>query len=135
MCTLLSELFHDLLEWWEMASRVLKGDAVVFCYKHANYLLDTLWHGTSHAIIPRYPLLHMPPSNKAVSLPCHGLVPTPKPQESLQAGAHDGCKGEPKWTPENGKHEGTDMGACTCPPTAGTEVFTTGSVSAIPQGC
>ena len=46
---------------WEMPrERIaeLKGDAITLVYyEHADYLLATLWCGTSHVIIPRYPLL------------------------------------------------------------------------------
>ena len=38
---------------------MLKGDAMMMIYyKHADYLPATLWDGTSHMIIPTYPLLH-----------------------------------------------------------------------------
>ena len=53
-------------------------------YEHTDYLLATLWRGTSHVIQPVYPLLHVPPSNKAASLPRCSLIPTLKPQESSQ---------------------------------------------------
>ena len=48
--------------WWEMPQEriaELKGDAIALVYyEHADYLLATLWCGTSHVIIPGYPLLH-----------------------------------------------------------------------------
>ena len=87
---------------WEMPrERIteLKGDAITLVYyEHADYLLATLWRGTSHVIIPRYPLLHVPPSNKAASSPHRGLVPTLKPQESSQ----DLREGDPRSNPTKG---------------------------------
>ena len=87
---------------WEMPrERIaeLKGDAIALVYyEHEDYLLATLWRGTSHVIIPGYPLLHVAPSNKVASSPRRGLIPTLKPQESSQ----DLREGDPCSNPTKG---------------------------------
>src|ERR1700683_1453440 len=78
---------------------------IVPWYLLLNMKLTTLWRGTHHVITPGYPLLHVPPSNKVASSPRRGLVPTLKPQESLQ----DLLEGDPHSNPMKGHPMGTKV--------------------------